>query len=74
LGLNTDDYGCTFWWKDKNGADCATQWSLFKSDADYFKPLVKEFMQHFRVENIERLLEQLKAESVTIASELQSHD
>ena len=29
LGFNTDDYGCTFWWKDKEGKDCSTQWSPF---------------------------------------------
>lgn len=27
LGLDTDQYGCTFWWKDKEGNDCSTQWS-----------------------------------------------
>ena len=32
LGFNTDDYGCTFWRKDKEGKDCSTQWSTFKAD------------------------------------------
>ncbi|RZJ26095.1 MAG: hypothetical protein EOO48_13135, partial [Flavobacterium sp.] len=29
LGLDTNDYGCTFHWKDANGNDCTTQWSAF---------------------------------------------
>ena len=37
LGFNTDDYGCTFWTKDKEGNDCSTQWSPFKNDTKYFK-------------------------------------
>lgn len=73
LGLNTDDYGCTFWWKDKYNADCSTQWSLFKADTDYFEPSQKEFMQNFRVKDLEFLLEQLKSEGVTIVGEMQTY-
>lgn len=36
LGLNTDQYDCTFWWKDKEGNDCSTQWSPMKDDTTYF--------------------------------------
>lgn len=38
LGLNTDQYGCTFWWKDTSGNDCSTQWSTMKEDTDYLHP------------------------------------
>ena len=74
LGLNTDDYGCTFWWKDEKGNACSTQWSPFKDDTTYFAPSEKEFMQNFRVANLEVLLEQLKAEGVTIVGEMESYD
>lgn len=74
LGLNTDDYGCTFWWKDKEGYDCATQWSPFKSDTNYFSPSEKQFMQNFRVENLEELLVTLKQEGVQIIGEMESYD
>ncbi len=60
LGLPVDDYGCTFWWKDKEGNDCSTQWSPFKEDTTYFAPSKKEFMMNFRVENLVELLEVLK--------------
>ena len=74
LGMNTDDYGCTFWWKDKNGADCSTQWSLFQSDTDYFEPSQNEFMQNFRVKNLTSLVDQLKSEGVVIVGEMQLYD
>ncbi len=47
LGLNTDDYGCTFWWNDNNGKKCSTQWSPFTKDTDYFAPSKKEFMFNY---------------------------
>ena len=74
LGFNTDDWGCTFWWKDKDGNECSTQWSPFKEDTDYFLPSKKDFMFNYRVENLEELLIQLKEEGVTIVGEIQEFD
>lgn len=71
LGLNTDQWGCTFWWKDKDGNDCSTQWSPFKEDTNHFEPSKKDFMMNYRVENLEELLETLKAEGVTVIDEIQ---
>lgn len=74
LGLNTDPYGCTFWWKDAAGNDCSTQWSPFKEDTTYYEPSQKQFMQNFRVENLDRLLEQLRCEGVTVVGGPESFD
>ena len=74
LGLNTDDYGCTFWWKDEKGNKCSTQWSPFKNDTTYFEPSKKEFMMNFRVENLKELLDILKSEGVTIVGEMEEYD
>lgn len=74
LGLKTDDYGSTFWWKDKNGSDCCTQWSPFSVKTTYFEPSQKDFMQNFRVQNLENLLAQLKTENVNIIGEMQTFD
>ena len=74
LGLKTDEYGSTFWWKDKNGNDCSTQWSPFKEDTTYFKPSEKQFMQNFRVANLEVLLQKLAQEGVTIVGKMESYD
>lgn len=74
LGLKTDDYGATFWWKDKNGNDCSTQWSPFSEDTTYFQPSEKQFMQNFRVHDLDTLLVKLKAEGVTIVGETETYD
>lgn len=74
LGLNTDDYGSTFTWKDNNGLDCSTQWSPFAADTPYFAPSEKQFMQNFRVDNLEKILLQLKQEGVTVVGEIESYD
>jgi len=74
LGFNTDDYGSTFWWKDKEDKECSTQWSAFKDDTKYFEPSKKDFMFNYRVENLVELLETLKAEGVTIIGEMEEYD
>ena len=74
LGFNTDDWGCTFWWKDKEGNNASTQWSPFKDDTDYFKPSKKPFMFNYRVENLHELLTELKKEGVTIVGEPQEFE
>jgi D-3-phosphoglycerate dehydrogenase len=74
LGFNTDDYGCTFWWKDEKGNDCSTQWSPFKNDTNYFEPSEKQFMQNFRVQDLETLLKKLLQEGVTIIDEMQTYE
>lgn len=74
LGFKTDDYGSTFWWNDKYGNDCSTQWSPFKDDTTYFQPSEKQFMQNFRVANLEVLLRNLAEEGVTIVGEMETYD
>lgn len=74
LGLPIDDYGCSFWWKDKKGNDCMTQWSPFKDDTEYFQPSKKQFMMNFRVENLHELLAILKEEGVTVVGEVEEYD
>ena len=74
LGLNTDDYGSTFWWKDEEGKKCSTQWSPFKEDTKYFEPSKKEFMINFRVEDLEGLMKVLKKEGVTVVGEIEEYD
>ena len=74
LGLPVDEYGCTFWWKDKEGKDSSTQWSPFKEDTNYFEPSKKQFMMNFRVENLKELLVTLEKEGVTIVGEIEEYD
>lgn len=74
LGFNTDDYGCTFWWKDDNQQLTSTQWSPFEHKTTYFNPSQKDYMFNYRVKNLDKLLEELKKEGVTIIGEPESYD
>lgn len=74
LGFNVDDWGCTFWWKNKNGKPASTQWSPFKSDTNYFEPSSKNYMFNYRVVNLENLYKKLRAEGVTIAGDIQTYE
>lgn len=74
LGIPTDQYGWTFWWKDQEGKDCSTQWSPFAADTTYFSPSEKPFMMNFRVDDLEALLKVLKEEGVTIVGEMETYD
>ncbi len=74
LGFNVDNWGCTFWWKDKNNNDASTQWSPFKNDTDYFSPSKKDFMFNYRVDNLEVLLQKLRSEGVTVVGEIEEYE
>ncbi len=74
LGFNTDDWGCTFWWKDTNGKPASTQWSPFKSDTNYFSPSKKDYMFNYRVDDLNELLIKLKEEGVRIVGEIEEYE
>lgn len=76
LGLNTDQYGAKFEWRE--GGDASkygvTQWSAFPEQTKYFEPSTREFMINYRVENLELLVEELKKEGVTIVDTIETYD
>lgn len=76
LGLNTDQYGTSFEWRQ--GTDPTkygfTQWSPFNADTKYFEPSEKQFMINYRVENIEELVEELKKNGVTVVDSIEDTD
>ena len=76
LGLNTNDYGATFEWRDaadstKKGS---TTWSPFAETTKYFEPCTKDFMINYRVDDLEALVEELKKEGVTIVDKIETYD
>ena len=72
LGLETSPYGANFHWREMENPENTgtTVWSTFPQDTPYFKPSNKDFMINYRVQNIEALVEQLKADGVQIVDEL----
>lgn len=69
LGLPVEAWGgCSFPWRDaqdpsKTGS---TVWSVFDGKTPYFKPSRKPFMINFRVDDLERVLAELRAEGVRV--------
>lgn len=68
LGLDTNEFGATF-------AEDATRpgftlWAPFDSDSSYFAPSTKEFMLNFRVDDLDALLAQLRAEGIEASGDV----
>ena len=76
LGLKTDEYGTLFEFRqledpEKKGF---LQWSPMSSSTDYMNPGNKDFMINYRVENLEVLVEELKAAGVQILDEIETYE
>ena len=76
LGFVTDDHGGVFEWRQAEDADKRgyTAWSPISQKTKYYEPSTKDFMFNYRVENLEKLLELLKAEGVQIVGEIETYD
>jgi catechol 2,3-dioxygenase-like lactoylglutathione lyase family enzyme len=76
LGLNTNDYGATFDWReDEDPAHKgSTTWSPFPETTKYFEPSTKDFMINYRVADLEALVGQLRTEGVTIVDTIETYD
>ena len=76
LGLNTNDYGASFVWRDAEDSTRkgSTEWSPFAETTKYFEPSTREFMINYRVDNLEALVEELKKEGVTIVDKMETYD
>ena len=76
LGLVTNEYGSVFEFRrSEEPHDIGyLSWGTFNKDTEYFNPSKKEFMINYRVENIEELVEELKAAGVEICDEIETYD
>lgn len=73
LSLVTNEYGSLFEFRkaDKPNEKAYLNWSPFADDTKYFEPSEKKFMINYRVENLEELVDELKAKGVTILDEIE---
>lgn len=76
LGLDTDPWGTNFEWFQGNDPTKKgfTQWSPFEAKTTYFEPSKKAFMINYRVVHLEKLLEQLKENGVTILDTVETFE
>ena len=70
LGIESESWGgFAFQWQDDPGsASGSTTWSPFPDETKYFDPSQKPFMINFRVEDLNHLLTELRAEGVEVDS------
>ncbi|SDY47190.1 MULTISPECIES: VOC family protein [Rhodonellum] len=76
LGLQTDAYGTNFEWRQAEHSEKKgfTQWSTSSENSQHYHPSQKEFMINYRVEDITRLVEELKKDGVTILDEIEAFE
>ncbi len=76
LGLATNEYGSLFEFRlaDEPERKGYLQWSPFSENTTYFQPSQKEFMINYRVENLEQLVEELRAAGVTILDSIEVYE
>jgi predicted enzyme related to lactoylglutathione lyase len=76
LGIPQDPYGYTFKWYEQRDSDLVgrTVWSPFPAESNYFGDPSQQVMINYRVDDIERLVELLRQEGVTIVDDIQDYE
>lgn len=76
LGLQTNEYGSLFEFResDKPEQKAYLQWSPFNENTKYFEPSGSDFMINYRVENIEKLVEELRKNGVKILDSIETYE
>jgi len=77
LGFDVNQWGSvSFDYRDVDKPEeiIPLQWSPFKKGDEYFAPSKKDFMINYRVQNIERLVDKLKENGVTVLDEIAVYD
>lgn len=67
LGLKKEEGGVLFRWREEDGnTPGMTVWALFEKETKYFGAGAAPFMLNYRVDNLDALLERLRAANVPI--------
>ena len=77
LGIEINDWGsASFEARNINNPEEVTslQWKPFKKGDEYFSPSKKDFMINYTVQNIEGLVDKLRANGVTILDSIATYD
>ncbi len=77
LGVETEDWGGTgFRWHPLGEPDvtASTSWSPFKKDTQYFNPSKKDFMINYRVDDLQAILERIKAAGGQVVGEIEEYE
>jgi predicted enzyme related to lactoylglutathione lyase len=76
LGIKVNQYGALFEFRKTLSPDSPgyLQWSVMKTDSNYFQPSQQPFMVNYRVQHLDSLLQQLKTEGIEQIGETESYE
>ena len=76
LGIKRDPEhgGVAFYWHEDEGSNPFTAWAIFRHDSDYFAPSKSQVMINYRVEDLDVLIDCLRAEGVEIDAKREDYD
>ena len=77
LGIESEgDGGFTFDWRETDDTEKIGQtvWSIFPGTTKYFAPSQAPFMINYRVADLDRVLEQLRAEGVEVDDRVEEYE
>jgi predicted enzyme related to lactoylglutathione lyase len=77
LGVDLEEWGgAVFHWKGPDNPEGigTTVWSPFAADTEYFAPSHATFMINYRVEDLDSLLEALRAEGVQVDEKVEESE
>ncbi|MDX1517271.1 MAG: VOC family protein [Woeseiaceae bacterium] len=62
-----------FCWRELDGDPARTVWGPFREDTTYFDPGTRDAMFNYRVDDLDGLLDELRAKGVAIADEIEEY-
>jgi len=77
LGVDVQEWGgATFEWREATDGNAKGQtvWTVFKQDSKYFAPSRSPFMINYRVQDLDKMLAQLKAAGVTVDDKIDASE
>jgi len=77
LGVDVGEWGGTvFEWRHADDPERAgsTTWSLFRADSDYLGSPDNRFMINYRVDDLDKMLAQLRAAGVEVDDKIEESD
>ena len=74
--VQAKDKGILFEWRHSDNPKKIgyTVWGVFKETTEYFNPSTKDHMFNLRVDNLEGMIEQLKAAGAEVIGDIQVYD
>jgi len=76
LGMKDNGEGVLFRWREHEAPDREhlSVWSIFRQDSKYFDPSKSSFMVNLMVDDLDALLQKLRAANVEIDPKQEDHD